>query len=93
MSGRVARHWADYRAKVVPQNAHPIQLAETRQAFYAGAIALFSEIVNGLSPEEESTEADLAMLDDIKREFDEWGAELLSAAETLERARTGSRQQ
>jgi hypothetical protein len=39
------KQWNDYYKLVVPVNAGPTQLIETRRAFYAGAIALMNVIM------------------------------------------------
>lgn len=36
----MTEYWEDYRQHVVDRGAGPVQLFETRKAFYAGAIAL-----------------------------------------------------
>lgn len=72
MSGPIAKAWASYRERVLPKNAGPVQVEETRRGFYAGAAAVFGSVVEQLSPGEEITEADLALLDSIKAELDEY---------------------
>lgn len=34
--------WDSYHSRVVPETAGPVQVLETKKAFYAGAIALLS---------------------------------------------------
>lgn len=36
--------WADYESATVPENAHAIQRQMTKEAFYAGAAAVFGTI-------------------------------------------------
>jgi len=36
----IQRHWDAYLAMVVPVDAPPVQIQETRRAFYAGAEAM-----------------------------------------------------
>lgn len=36
--------WQSYRQKVIPPNAGPTQLTETRRAFYAGAFAAVDRV-------------------------------------------------
>lgn len=71
---RIAAKWADYRERVVPVDAPPVQVRETQMAFYAGAAALFDTVMNGLSPEPDATDSDIGMMDEIMRELTEFGA-------------------
>lgn len=36
--------WQEYRGRVVPRDAPPVQLQETRRSFYAGAWAVLSRL-------------------------------------------------
>lgn len=38
--------WESYAKDVIPPNCHPIQLRETKRAFYAGAVAFMHIIIN-----------------------------------------------
>ncbi len=38
---RIAEAWESYRARVVPADAVPVQVAECKQAFYAGASSFY----------------------------------------------------
>lgn len=71
MKGPIATAWDSYRQRVLPANAGPVQVEETRRGFYAGAAAVFGSVVEQLSPGEEITEADVAILEAIQRELDE----------------------
>lgn len=68
--------WNSYLNHVVPKDAPPIQVKETKQAFYSGASVLFYKILNILDPGEEPTEKDLMVMDDIKAEIDRFGERL-----------------
>lgn len=63
--------WEDYRQRIVPKDAHPIQIQETRRAFYAGAWAYRSvnieTVVAGLS--EEACKQVLVGLDEELKAF------------------------
>ena len=72
----IERGWENYRQMVVPADASPVQIDETRRAFYAGAAVLFHTIMRVLDPSDEPTEADLANMDDISRELDAFGQEI-----------------
>jgi len=67
--------WNSYQRQVLPTSAGDIQRTETRLAFYAGAAALFGGLANGVGDEDEPTADDLAMMDGIKAELDEWREE------------------
>ena len=68
--------WESYRNLVVPKSAGDTQIAETKQAFYAGASVLFHAIMNVLDPGEEPTEKDLDVLSNIQKEIDFYGQSL-----------------
>ena len=46
-----------------------VQYRETRRAFYAGAGAMFTEMMTMLDPGEEPTEADIANVESLRREL------------------------
>lgn len=73
---RIEKLWADFRRKVVPIAAPPVQVTEMRRAFYAGAGALFSELIRMLDPGTEPTEADLRKMDAIAMELEQFFAEV-----------------
>jgi hypothetical protein len=64
--------FAAYHLMVLPEDVGPIQLLETRRAFYAGAQHLFSTILHMLDPGEDPTEADLTRMDAIDKELRDW---------------------
>lgn len=72
MPPKIADLWESYRKRVLPANAGAVQVEETRRGFYAGCAGLFGLITNHMSPGEEITEADVAVLDAIQRELDEY---------------------
>lgn len=62
--------WESYRLRVLPMEAPPVQVRETRLAFFCGASYLFSSIMHILEPgDTEPTEADLRRMDLIAREL------------------------
>lgn len=69
---RLLEEWNSYMKAVFPNGrpTDPIQLQETRRAFYAGALAIFSRILRDLTPSAEPEPQDLTMMDDIKNELD-----------------------
>lgn len=75
----IAKQWDSFLEKVVPKNAHITQVTETRKAFYAGAGALFYELLSVSSLEKgsiEPTEADLQKMSDIEVELQEFLEEI-----------------
>lgn len=72
--------WDGYARNVLPKDASDVQRTECRRAFYAGGIALFYKILASLGPGEEPTDADMAMLDAIKAEFEAYGEEIAELA-------------
>lgn len=50
MKYRIHALWSDYRNKVPPFAAPPIQLQETRRAFYAGCEATLNKLGKEMSP-------------------------------------------
>jgi hypothetical protein len=68
--------WIAYEREVLPANAGRVQRVETRRAFYAGALALFSSVMRGLGPGTEATEDDLRMLDGIQSELAQFARDI-----------------
>jgi hypothetical protein len=66
----IEKSWDSYKQLVVPGNASPVQIDETRKAFYAGAAGVLEAVLTCLGPGEEPTDADLKMMDSIKAEID-----------------------
>jgi hypothetical protein len=67
--------WQGYR-KLLSPNAGEVQVAETRQAFYAGAAVLFKGIMIAMDPGEEPTQGDMELMDSINQELQDFSAEL-----------------
>jgi hypothetical protein len=65
--------WNSYAASVVPVGAGLAQKVETRRAFYAGACAVLSRIQQALSKDDELTDDDMHLMEDIARELTEYG--------------------
>jgi len=66
---RIAEAWNQFSRMVIAKDAPPIQRREMRMAFYAGATALFTMIMNILEPGAEATEKDLQTMSEIWREM------------------------
>lgn len=74
----IADAWRDFEIDVIPLNAPEVQRVESRRAFYAGAVSMWSGLMSILEPGEEPTEKDLATMDAIKAEIDAYVKELQS---------------
>lgn len=64
--------WMTFRNAVIPRDAGSAQLQDMRRAFYGGAWALYSLMMNSLDPGTEDTPKDvelMAKLDAEMREF------------------------
>jgi hypothetical protein len=70
--------WLLYREQVIPAEAGAIQLTECRRAFYAGALSLFTTIMNILEPGADATEGDLTTLTLIQAELKRFNAQVLA---------------
>lgn len=70
MSGNADRpireEWKAFRRELVPANAPRAQVVETRRAFYAGAGAAVAVMVEGVSDDPETTQADLNLMDQLR---------------------------
>lgn len=71
MSGRVKQHWDVYEKQVVPQTASRLQVEELRDAFYAGAIALFFEFTEAAA-DPRSVEEGALDIGEINDELNEY---------------------
>lgn len=74
--------WLDYRAKVVPPGASPVQVSETRKAFYSGAGTLIESLMKVLGPGGDATESDLLIMNGIQEELDEFIRDVLKTGES-----------
>ena len=68
----IEKLWQEYKDKVLPANAPPVQISECRNAFFAGAAALFQTVTNNLSEGPDPEESDLAMMDEIFKELESY---------------------
>lgn len=67
--------WLGYRFSVLAADAGPVQIEETRRAFFAGAQHLFGSIMSILEPGTEGTSKDLERIFLIDRELAEFIAQ------------------
>lgn len=68
----VAEGWRSYVRNIMNKAAGPIQIEETRCAFYSGANHLFHSLLRCLDPKTEATNDDLAQIRTIHDELDEF---------------------
>ena len=59
----IGEGWASYLSNVVPAGASETQREETKRAFYAGAAAMFTAMLDAAELEEDPAAARLAGLD------------------------------
>lgn len=71
----IEQGWLAYAEQVIPAGASEVQQVECKRAYYAGAAALFVGILTALDAGSEPTENDLARMDDLRAELDEWLAD------------------
>jgi hypothetical protein len=70
--------WIGLQTRWVPADAGPLQRAEMRQAFFAGALHLFSSVMQIMDDDREPTAADLRRMDQIEAELKAFEKELLA---------------
>lgn len=80
--------WDGYKVVCVPIAASETQVAEVRQAYFAGAAVLMQVIMRGLSKGRKAKPEDLRMLEELQAELSDF-AESLDAKVlgTLDKAR------
>jgi hypothetical protein len=64
--------WISYRERVLSPDAAPVQVQETRRAFYVGAQALWDGIMRNLDPGTEPTDRDMSRMDGLEAELREF---------------------
>lgn len=64
--------WMRYRVGAIPPNAPPIQIRDTRRAFYAGAKALFNFIGQNITqtPKSGPSQVDINTVNHINKELE-----------------------
>lgn len=74
--------WLDYAAHVIPPGAPPIQISESKKAFYAGAGCLLDGLLKVFGPGQEPTESDLLIMDGVQKELVEFVKEVARTPRT-----------
>lgn len=77
----VAQMWRSYESNVMPKDPSPIQVQETRRAFYAGALALFNVASYGIGAPSVSSEDGVAYLERIETEMNAFFIDEIAAQE------------
>lgn len=72
----IERGWESYMKYVMPKDAPPVQVKETRQAFYSGAAVLFWTLMMDLDEDHEPTDEDLQKMENLQKEIDAFGQQL-----------------
>jgi hypothetical protein len=75
MKNPIEQEWLALSRRVYAK-ASATQRQECRRAFYAGAIALFHMLTSRMSEGEEPTAADLALMDTVNAEFEQYAEDL-----------------
>ena len=65
----VSEVWEEFAQKCVPRNASGEQRRQLRKAFYAGAHQILFRVLDGLAPENEPTDIDLEMVNNVYLEL------------------------
>lgn len=68
----IAEQWDQFVREVIPKDAPAHQKQEMRRAFYAGGVAIFFLMLNGVSDADESTPDDLAMMRGLDKELQDF---------------------
>jgi hypothetical protein len=66
---KLEAEWTTYRNRVIPTTAPSVQLVESRRAFYAGAWAFYSLLMNHLEPGANETPADMKFMEKLDSEM------------------------
>lgn len=72
----LADEWRDFERRILPQGAGPIQLLETRRAFYAGAQTMFNLITDGLDADSGPTDLDVAYVESLFQEMQQFARDI-----------------
>ena len=70
----MAEQWDYFSRAVMPPDASAVQRQQMRRAFYAGAETILFRVIQGFAPEDEPTEADLKLMDDLHQELQDFAA-------------------
>ncbi|MBN3949411.1 MAG: hypothetical protein HWQ38_24275 [Nostoc sp. NMS7] len=71
----ISSHWQSYEAQVLPKGCSPVQLQETRRAFYAGAVSVLA-LMAKLSEEEITEEEGSDIIEELMQESRDFTARI-----------------
>jgi hypothetical protein len=71
----VAESWATYQAKVLPPTAGPVQINETRRAFYAGVYFCLMNLAYNIGDDSTDEEQGIVELEKLKAECEAFAAD------------------
>lgn len=80
MRRRIGELWDSFAKAILPPDCSRIQREETRRGFYAGAFGAIDMISGAMSDEDEMTEDDLRVMNDLSKEREEYLEDLRRAA-------------
>lgn len=72
----MAEQWDVFARTVLPQGCSLLQKQEMRRAFYAGAQAILFKVITSFAPEEEPTEADLQIMENVYEELQDFASQV-----------------
>lgn len=72
----VENAWRRYAERVLPTDASPVQVQETRRAFYGGAASLLAVMVRNVSAGDDITPADETLMESIDAEINQFFADV-----------------
>ena len=73
----IQAQWASYEKNVMPDDAGPVQVRETRRAFYGGALAMFSLLHEAGG---HSNDAGVAIVDGLRAEVCDFARDVVAGA-------------
>lgn len=69
---RLEAQWQEYRREVIPTRAPEVQIRESKRAFFAGAWAFYSTLMNNVSHAPQETPDDLGLMESLHYEMVEF---------------------
>jgi hypothetical protein len=72
----VSEQWNEFARQVLPPACGMIQRQEMRRAFYAGAESILFRVIQAFAPENEPTDADLQIMQDVSDELKDFATDV-----------------
>jgi hypothetical protein len=73
--GLIEAGWLSYAGEIIPKNAPPVQIQESRRVFYAGAGHMFS-VLGALGENQFSEDQGVAVMERILAELQQFGRDV-----------------